>query len=330
VGDQTLAAAPGHWRDTTFLEGMTIVGMQSPVVAARAAIVAALTACGKARVGSGGPIPAGAAHGGVAGVPLDARTPCPDQAPLPAYAHNDYENRRPLHDALRLGFAGAEADLVFVDGALLVAHGRRGARPGRTLEALYLRPLRDLVKRCGTVLPAPRAFLLNIEVKERSPAAYDSLVALLGRYPDVVGAGDRTDADGSGVRPVEVVLVGWHPPLAELARRKPLLARVQQKLTSADAATPEAPEGLVRLVSLDYGKTMGRERRGSDRWLAALTRARAAGPERLARVYNAPVRRDVYAALLAAGVDLIGTEDLAGTRRELDRLLAIDRRAGAP
>jgi len=29
-------------------------------------------------------------------------------------------------------------------------------------------------------------------------------------------------------------------------------------------------------------------------------------------------------------VDLIGTEDLAGTRRELDRVLAVDRRAGAP
>ena len=317
--------------------------MQSRRVAALTATVAALLACGRARAGSGSPAPARAALGLGAGAPLGVQIPCPEQAPLPAYAHNDYENRRPLWDALRLGFAGVEADVVLVDGALLVAHGRRGARPGRTLEALYLRPLRDLVKRCGTVLPVARAFLLNIEIKERSPAAHDSLVALLGRYPDVVGPADRGPAHPTkagragppgepwpGAAPVEVVLVGWHPPLPELARQMPLLARVQQKLTSAEAVAPVTPAGLVRLVSLDYGKTIGRDRRGSDRWLAALRRAKAAGPGRLARVYNAPVHRAVYAALLAAGVDLIGTEDLAGTRRELDRVLAVDRRAGAP
>ena len=29
---------------------------------------------------------------------------------LPAYAHNDYKNRKPLWDALRLGYRGVEAD----------------------------------------------------------------------------------------------------------------------------------------------------------------------------------------------------------------------------
>ena len=257
--------------------------------------------------------------------PLGAQAACNEgRATLPAYAHNDYDNAAPLHDALRLGYTGAEADLVLVDGVLLVAHERRDARGGRTFEALYLRPLLDLVARCATVIAPPRKFLLSVELKERSRAAHDSLEALLGRYEDVVGTIDpQGDASAPVARqreaPVEVVLVGWHPALEELARRSTLHARVQLKLGSPDAREP-AQSALVRLVSLDYGKTIGRNRRRADAWLAALRRAKQAMPGRIARVYNVPVRAVVYAELLEAGVDLIGTEDLARTRRELARL----------
>ena len=267
--------------------------------------------------------------------PLAAQAPCPERMPLPAYAHNDYDNGAPLHDALRLGYAGVEADVVLVNGALLVAHDRRGARSGRTFETLYLRPLRELVARCATVQPRGRRFLLNVELKERSPAAYDSLTALLGRYSDLVASAhplaDTLERAPTRARqsPVEVMLVGWHPPLAELARRDTLLARVQAKITSIDGSV-DTTSAAIGMVSLDYGKTVGRDRRHAGEWLATLRRAKLAVPGRLARVYNVPPRAEIYAVLLGAGVDLIGTEDLRRTRRELTRLLAVDRTDSAP
>ena len=189
--------------------------------------------------------------------PLGAQTLCNDRAPLPAYSHNDYDNASPLHDALRLGYAGVEADLVLVGGVLLVAHERRGARAGRTFETLYLRPLREQVTRCTWVISPPWRFLLNVELKERSQAAYDSLAALLARYEDVVGSvdpGNGASAPGTRSReaPVEVVLVGWHPPLGYLAERHVLHARVQLKFGSAEARDL-APSALVRLVGVDFG-----------------------------------------------------------------------------
>src|SRR5262245_49224155 len=70
--------------------------------------------------------------------------------PLPrAHAHNDYEHARPLLDALDHGFCSVEADVYLTDGALLVAHERKDVRPGRTLETLYLDPLRERVKANG-------------------------------------------------------------------------------------------------------------------------------------------------------------------------------------
>ena len=47
---------------------------------------------------------------------------CP-RGTLPAYAHNDYINTRPLHDALSLGYKGVEADVFLVEGVLRLGHG---------------------------------------------------------------------------------------------------------------------------------------------------------------------------------------------------------------
>src|SRR6267378_249318 len=70
------------------------------------------------------------------------------------HAHNDYMHTRPLMDALDQGFCSVEADIFLVDGKLLVAHTRTMTKPERTLQALYLDPLRERVKKNrGRVYP---------------------------------------------------------------------------------------------------------------------------------------------------------------------------------
>ena len=59
-----------------------------------------------------------------------------------AHAHNDYEHERPLLDALKAGFTSFEADVYLIDGKLLVAHDQQDTTPDRSLESLYLDPLR--------------------------------------------------------------------------------------------------------------------------------------------------------------------------------------------
>ena len=74
------------------------------------------------------------------------RWPPDDSTALPrpltnVHAHNDYEHKHPLFDALACGFCSVEADINLVDGQLLVAHSRAAVKPGRTLQSLYLDPL---------------------------------------------------------------------------------------------------------------------------------------------------------------------------------------------
>src|SRR5262245_49346866 len=65
------------------------------------------------------------------------------------HAHNDYEHPRPLFDALAHGFCSVEADIYLVDGELRIGHERKDLKPGRTLQALYLDPLRQLARANG-------------------------------------------------------------------------------------------------------------------------------------------------------------------------------------
>src|SRR5947207_7295225 len=87
--------------------------------------------------------------------------------PLPqAHAHNDYEHTRPLLDALDNGFCSVEADIHLVDGRLLVAHDRAHVRPDRTLQSLYLDPLRErATHNGGRVYPGGPPVVLLVDFK---------------------------------------------------------------------------------------------------------------------------------------------------------------------
>src|SRR5688572_24752148 len=65
------------------------------------------------------------------------------------HSHNDYFRKRPLLDALDHGICSVEADIYLVDGALLLGHDLKDVKPERTLQALYLDPLRERARANG-------------------------------------------------------------------------------------------------------------------------------------------------------------------------------------
>ena len=93
-----------------------------------------------------------------------------------AHAHNDYEHKRPLFDALSHGFCSVEADIHLVNGQLLVAHNLMDARPEKTLQAMYLEPLRKLAKKHkGKIYGSEPRFFLLIDLKSDFSKIYPVL-----------------------------------------------------------------------------------------------------------------------------------------------------------
>jgi len=243
---------------------------------------------------------------------------CPS-GDLPAYAHNDYLNAHPLRDALSLGYKGVEADVFLVDGTLHLGHDERAAARDGSFETLYLAPLRALVARCGTLTADRQPFLLTVEIKEPSRPTFDTVVAVLGRYPELFSPRRRQeDASGDGPPPVQAVLVGWYPPGFADSISVPLSR--QARLQRVDGPPPDAADRSVGLISLDYAKTLGRwwvtpaQRR---HWLTTIRATKTWFLWRRIRAYHVPVSARVYRELLDAGVDLIGTTELAKTARLL-------------
>jgi hypothetical protein len=164
---------------------------------------------------------------------------------LPAYAHNDYRNERPLERAIELGFQGVEVDYYVEDGELRVGHDPDETRPGRTVESMYLIPLRERVRREGTVLPGGRTFILNVESKREGMSTYEALHELLSRYEDML----TVVRDGRvEPGPVQVILVGWYPPLDYLARQPVRYTAVQLHYEDLADDHERYPSHLVKLI----------------------------------------------------------------------------------
>jgi hypothetical protein len=231
--------------------------------------------------------------------------------PLPsAHAHNDYEHKRPLFDALGQGFCSVEADIYLVDGRLLVAHDLKDATPARTLESLYLDPLRTRVRsNGGRVYRDGPPLTLLIDVKSAAEPTYAALHSMLERYADLL----TLYRDGRATAGAISVILSGNRARAEIATQTVRYVAIDGRPEDLETTAPAA---LVPWISANWNTVfkwrwtgpMPEETRTQLRALVA----RVYSQGRLLRFWNTPDRPDVWRELRAAGVDLIGTDDLAG------------------
>lgn len=231
-----------------------------------------------------------------------------------AHAHNDYLHRRPLHDALERGFNSVEVDVHLVGDELLVAHDLADVDTARTLESLYLVPLRErIAANDGTVHRSAGPLLLLIDIKSDAEATYARLHPLLRRYADIltITVGDLV-VEG----PVVAVLSGNRPRSALLAA--PVrFASFDGRLADLESAA-NLPPAFMPLISEDWRRVTDWDGEGLPppalrAELEALAQEAASQGRRL-RLWGSPDRPGVWALLRDAGVSLINTDDLAGLR----------------
>ncbi|GHE45852.1 hypothetical protein GCM10018785_14420 [Streptomyces longispororuber] len=240
-----------------------------------------------------------------------------------AHAHNDYEHARPLLDALDHRFTSVEADVFLVNGQLLVAHDPEDLDPARTLEALYLDPLAARVRaHHGSVYRRWHGqFQLLIDLKTEGAATYRELDRRLRPYRRLF----TTYAYGKVVRSaVTAVISGDRAARPVLEAQKVRRAFYDGRL--ADLGGP-ARASFMPLVSDNWslhftwrgvGPIPPAER---DKLRGIVSAAHRRGQRvRFWATPDAPgpAREAVWDELLAAGVDHLNTDDLAGLQAYLD------------
>lgn len=237
-------------------------------------------------------------------------------APLPrAHAHNDYVHKRPLLDALEQGFCSVEADVYLVDGELLVGHTRLDLRPERTLEKLYLAPLKERVRvNGGRVYRDGPAFYLMIDVKSDAKATYAAIDKQLARYGDMLSV----TRDGKFQAGAVTVVISGNRAQEIIARQKVRYAGIDGRPADLDS---EAPAHLMPWISESWGAIF---RWKGDGPMPAAERdklkdivAKAHKHGRKVRFWATPEKPEFWNELLAADVDLLNTDRLVEMRRFL-------------
>jgi hypothetical protein len=255
----------------------------------------------------------------VGAVPIASAESTPVAPLAQAHAHNDYLHKRPLLDALDHGFTSVEADVFLVDGKLLVAHSVREQKPERTLQALYLDPLRERIKAGdGSVFPggtpSQKPFHLLIDLKSAGVPTYQALAKVLEKYADILSV----VRDGKLEPKAVSVTISGDRPRELMAAERVRYAGYDGRVSDLES---DVAVDFMPLVSDSWGSQFKWRGQGplSDVERAKLVDfvAKAHARGRKIRFWAAPDRSDAWRELRAAGVDMINTDDLEGLERFL-------------
>jgi hypothetical protein len=254
-------------------------------------------------------------------ITAQSQPPARDVVPLlRAHAHNDYLHDPPLWEALAHGFASVEADVFLVADRLCVAHEPGKITPERTLQALYLEPLRQRVKENGgRVYRNGSRFLLLIDLKTKAEPTYQRLHEILATYQEML---TTFDAQGRRDKAITVIVSGNRP--LELMRAQTVrYAGYDGRLTDLDS---DVPAEMIPMISDTWVREFTWKGQGAmpaperQRLNDIVRKAHAQG--RLVRFWATPdwrsaAREAVWKELLSAGVDLLNSDDLKGLQEFL-------------
>ncbi len=239
----------------------------------------------------------------------------PSVVPLTnAHAHNDYEHTRPLFDALSHGFCSVEADIfVTPEKTLLVGHNKADLKPERTLQKLYLDPLRQRIKEQGGSVfkdsnGKPVPFTLLIDIKTDSASTYPVLHEVLSQYADIfteVRDGKVTE------RAITVILSGSRPSLIELSKQSPRYAGYDGRLSDLNS---EVPSHLMPMISDNWALKFGWNGTGTmsnkDREKLDKVVQQAHSKGRKLRFWATPEKEAFWQMQLDSKIDVINTDRL--------------------
>jgi alkaline phosphatase len=217
------------------------------------------------------------------------------------FAHNDYARAVPFYTAYDLKVGFIEADVFLAGSQLAVAHHKHEIRPERTLENLYLEPLKTKIhENKGYVYDDPRRTLtLMIDLKTEGVSTLDAVIDLLENYPDVTGC------------PTLYIMISGNVPDPEKWRNYPSYITFDGR-----PGIRYAPWQLkrIRMISTSFSEHVEWDGHGSippdalTKMKALMADARA--KKKLFRFWGTPDFENAWNEFMRANMDVIVTDDV--------------------
>ncbi len=225
---------------------------------------------------------------------------------LNAHLEDDYGQRKPLYNALEYGFRSIEIDLHLVDGELLVSNRHPSPKHDRTLEQLYLLPLREIInKNNGQIYPNfDQEFYLVIDIKTDAGLTFAALNEQLAKYEDILRI-----VEGNKVipGPITIVLSGNRPipHLWDQSKRLMAICGIPEDIGK------KYPTHFMPIISSNFKehsawRGSGRLEERESNWLIEFCQ-RVHNEGKKVHFWNYPNRSIVWNKLLECGVDFVSS-----------------------
>jgi len=231
--------------------------------------------------------------------------------PLPnAFAHNDYQHKHPLFDALENGYTNIEADIFFEGEDLIVAHINPFFRTSRTLEKLYFKPLAERIAlNNGQVYKGyNEPVILMIDIKTGAKNTYNALKPLLEKYKQILSSYDH----GKFIPGAVTVVLSGHKPYKILCAEENRLAFIDEDLRKT--ARDTGYTNVFEMASCKYSRLLRWKGSGTisdnerQKLCSYVALAHKCGEK--VRLWASPDNKTVWHELLKCGVDYINTDKL--------------------
>jgi hypothetical protein len=206
------------------------------------------------------------------------------------------------------GFCSVEADIYLRPEGLLIGHDAKDLKPGRTLEKLYLDPLRERVQaNGGQVYHGGPAFYLLVDVKTEANETYAALDKVLARYADILSV----TQDGKFERKAVTVVLSGNRAIEIVKKQAVRYVGIDGR---PEDLPSNSPADLIPWISANWtlqfkwtgsGPLPAAEKQKLDQFVR-----QSHDRGRLVRFWATPESETVWKELVSADVDLINTDKL--------------------
>lgn len=211
------------------------------------------------------------------------------------HSHNDYLQHIPFWKAFAAEVQSIEVDVFLHDKKLLVAHELHEADETRTLQRLYLEPLKETLA-LGKF--KNKSIQLLIDIKTDAHTTLNAIVSSLKDYPAIIGD-ERVAIVISGNRPVPSEYVNYPKYISfDYQRLDPIVdARILEKISMVSLSFTSFSEwnGKGRLTAEDYK-------------VVSEVIAKAHALKKPFRFWATPDSKSAWKTFVAMGVDFINTD----------------------
>ncbi|SIQ29325.1 alkaline phosphatase [Maribacter ulvicola] len=211
------------------------------------------------------------------------------------HSHNDYQQNIPLWKALGAEVNSIEVDVFYENGKLMVAHELDEIQEYRTLERLYLDPLKEVLQ---LDLIANRSLQLMIDVKTNAYTTIDAIVEVLKKYPLITNSTN-----------VRIVVSGNRPKVEEYVNYPDYIFFDYQSLQPVTDTKSLDKIAMVSLSFKKYSQWNGKGRlTAKDYKNVAEVIEKAHELNKPFRFWATPDSKSAWKAFANMGVDYINTD----------------------